>query len=80
MHVGFVATGSPRVSEVVSRLRSAGRSRVFVASYLLAPGLFHDRLALCGATAVAAPLAPHPLVTDLIIRRFRDTEAVPYVA
>lgn len=80
VHVGYVATGSPRVSDVVSRVRSVGRRRVFIASYLLAPGLFHDRLALCGATAVAAPLAPHPLVTDLVIRRFRDSEVVPHVA
>ncbi|MBV8967180.1 MAG: sirohydrochlorin chelatase, partial [Mycobacteriaceae bacterium] len=58
--VGFVATGTPRVADVVGRLRADGRRRVFVASYLLAPGLFHSRLASCGADGVAAPLGTHP--------------------
>lgn len=70
VHVGFVATGAPRVSDVVAQLRSVGRRRVFVASYLLAPGLFHDRLADCGATAVAAPLGLHPGVVDLLVKKF----------
>jgi sirohydrochlorin ferrochelatase len=70
VHVGFVATGTPRVFDVVGRLRAGGRRRVFVASYLLAPGLFHDRLASCGAAAVAAPLGTHPGVVDLVAARF----------
>jgi sirohydrochlorin ferrochelatase len=43
--------------------------RVFIASYLLAPGLFHDRLADCDATEVAAPLGMHPRVVDLVVAR-----------
>jgi len=70
VQVGFVATGMPRVEDVVARLRASGRRRVFIASYLLAPGLFHDRLARCGATAVAAPLGLHPGVVELLARRF----------
>jgi sirohydrochlorin ferrochelatase len=70
VHLGFVATGTPRVFDLVSRLRAGGWRRVFVASYLLAPGLFHDRLASCGATAVAAPLGTHPGVADLVAGRF----------
>ncbi|MFZ0835028.1 MAG: sirohydrochlorin chelatase [Mycobacterium sp.] len=69
VHGGYIATGTPRVGDVVTRVRAAGR-RVFIASYLLAPGLFHDRLADCGATAVAAPLGLHPGVVDLIANRF----------
>ncbi|MGE5696368.1 MAG: sirohydrochlorin chelatase [Candidatus Sericytochromatia bacterium] len=68
--LGFVATGAPRVSEVVARVRAFGRQRVFIASYLLAPGLFHDRLAYCGATAVAAPLGLHPGVVELVAEKF----------
>ncbi|MBV9641234.1 MAG: sirohydrochlorin chelatase [Mycobacteriaceae bacterium] len=68
--VGFLATGAPRVRDVVRLLRSHGRRRVFVAPYLLAPGLFHDRLAGCGAAAVAAPLGAHPGVVDAIAGRF----------
>jgi sirohydrochlorin ferrochelatase len=70
VHLGFVATGAPRVADVVGRLRAAGRRRVFIASYLLATGLFHDRLAECGATAVADPLGVHPGVVDLLVSRF----------
>jgi sirohydrochlorin ferrochelatase len=80
VHVGYVATGAPRVSDMVSRLRSAGHPRVFIAPYLLARGLFHDRLMLCGANAVAPPLGAHPKVTELIIRRFGDTEGMAHVA
>jgi sirohydrochlorin ferrochelatase len=70
VHVGFVATGAPRVHDVVSALRAAGRRRVYIASYLLAPGLFHDRLHGCDATAVSAPLGVHPGVVDLLTSRF----------
>ncbi|MDT5095614.1 MAG: hypothetical protein QOH60_4977 [Mycobacterium sp.] len=70
VHVGFVATGAPRVPEVVRALRGAGRHRIFIASYLLAPGLFHDRLHTCGATAVSAPIGVHPAVVDLLVSHF----------
>jgi sirohydrochlorin ferrochelatase len=70
VRLGYIATGSPRVGDVVSRWRAAGRRRIFIASYLLAPGLFHDRLTDVGATAVAAPLAVHPGVVDLVVDRF----------
>lgn len=70
VRLGYIATGSPRVGDVVSRLRAAGRRRIFIASYLLAPGLFHDRLAGIGATAVTAPLGVHPGVVDLVVERF----------
>ena len=80
LELGFVATGTPRVADVVSRLRASGWRRVFVASYLLAPGLFHDRLAECGATAVAGPLGLHPDVVDLVVHRFAASERVADVA
>lgn len=77
VQLGFVAAGAPRVADVVSRLRDAGQRRVFVASYLLAPGLFHDRLADCGATAVTAPLGLHPRVVDLVAARFSRRNCIP---
>lgn len=80
VHVGFVATGTPRVGDVVARLRTLGSRPVFLASYLLAPGLFHDRLADCGATAVAAPLGLHPGVVDVLVGRFLHGAAAPVVA
>lgn len=69
-HIGFVATGAPGVAEVVTRLRGSGHRRVFIASYLLAPGVFHSRLHRCGATAVADPLGAHPAIVALLASRF----------
>jgi sirohydrochlorin ferrochelatase len=77
VQLGYVATGEPRVGDVVNRLRAAGRRRIFIASYLLAPGLFHDRLADIGATAVAAPLGVHPGVVDLVVDRFSRRNCIP---
>ncbi|MGH3885263.1 MAG: sirohydrochlorin chelatase, partial [Pseudonocardiaceae bacterium] len=64
VRVGFVATGAPGVSALVAGLRAAGAPGVAVASWLLAPGLFHRRLASAGADVVAEPLGAHPAVID----------------
>jgi sirohydrochlorin ferrochelatase len=69
VHLGFVATGAPTVADVVHRLRRSGR-RVFIASYLLAPGVFHTKLGRCGAHAVTEPLGAHPDLVALLARRF----------
>jgi sirohydrochlorin ferrochelatase len=70
-----IAAGGPRVDDVVPALRAAGAQRVAVASWLLAPGLFQRRLDGCGADVVAAPLADHAAVVDLVISRYRDRRA-----
>ncbi|GGG12295.1 hypothetical protein GCM10007304_27840 [Rhodococcoides trifolii] len=67
----YIATGRPRVPCVVARLRANGAERVFVASYLLAPGLFHSRVRDCGATGVTEPLGLHEGVVDLLVSRYR---------
>ncbi|GLZ35912.1 hypothetical protein Lesp02_80990 [Lentzea sp. NBRC 105346] len=67
--VGYVATASPRVPGVVDGLR--GR-RVAVASWLLAPGAFHGSLAECGADVVSEPIGAHPLVVDVLLRRYHE--------
>src|SRR5262249_2363355 len=41
-----------------------------VAAYLLAPGLFHDRLWLSTGTWVSGPIGDHPAVAELILDRF----------
>ena len=71
VHIGYVATGEPRVADVVERLRASGERRVFVASYLLAHGLFQERLHLVGADGVGEPLGVHTDVVDLLIERYR---------
>ncbi|OHT88975.1 sirohydrochlorin chelatase [Mycobacteroides saopaulense] len=73
--VGYIATGEPRVADVVSQSRAAGR-RVFIASYLLAQGLFQQRLAECGADGVAQPLGVHPEIVNLLVRRFASAAVV----
>ena len=59
------------MSAAVSGLRRAGARRVAVASYLLADGLFQDRLADSDADVVTAPLGLHPGTVKLIAARFR---------
>lgn len=71
--VGYVATATPRVPDVVAGLR--GR-RVAVASWLLAPGAFHGSLAECGADVVSEPVGAHPLVVDALLRRYYEARTV----
>jgi sirohydrochlorin ferrochelatase len=70
VRVGFVATAAPPVDAVVAALRAAGDRRIAVASWLLAPGIFHTRLARAGADVVGAPLGAHPDVVALIAARY----------
>lgn len=67
----FAASGQPSVEDAVTHLREQTRGPVAIASYLLAPGLFHDRLAKSGADWVTAPLGDHPAVAALVIDRYR---------
>ena len=71
VELAFAATGEPRVADAVAQLRRRGARRVVVASYLLADGLFQDRLRNSGADAVSAPLGTHPAMVRLIASRFR---------
>lgn len=70
----------PLSGEVVERVGSGPASRLAVASYLLAPGFFHGRLAEAGADLVSEPLGADPAVVELIWHRFDQTRtrtAVP---
>ncbi|MEC3916499.1 CbiX/SirB N-terminal domain-containing protein [Nocardia sp. CDC160] len=69
-HLAYIATGEPRVPEVVAAVRASGARRVFIASYLLAHGLFHQRLHEAGADGVAEPIGVHPSVVRLLIDRY----------
>lgn len=76
--LGFVATGEPTVTDAVATARAQARrrgGRVAVASYLLADGLFQQRLHGCGADLVSEPLSTHPGLARLVASRFR--RAVP---
>jgi sirohydrochlorin ferrochelatase len=67
----FAAARRPTVDAAVARLRARSGGPVAVASYLLAPGGFHDRLRQAPADWVSAPLADHPAVAGLVIDRYR---------
>lgn len=72
VELAYAATGTPSVADAVAAERAAGATRVAVASYLLADGLFQDRLHRSGADLVTAPLGMHPGVARLIATRFRE--------
>ena len=77
VHVAYGASSDPLLPDVVRRLRAEepGR-RVVAASYLLAPGHFHDRVLTSGVDAATAPLLdterPDPLLVELVVRRYLD--------
>jgi sirohydrochlorin ferrochelatase len=78
VRLGFASTGDPSVDDAVAAARRAGARRVAVASYLLADGLFQQRVRACGADLVSQPLGTHPGLARLIANRFR--RAVPGLA
>ncbi|QEO16294.1 cobalamin biosynthesis protein CbiX [Agromyces intestinalis] len=55
--VGFIAAANPRLPDAVEMIRAVHPgSRIVVAPYLLAPGVFYDQAAQAGADAMSAPL------------------------
>ncbi|MGG5753746.1 sirohydrochlorin chelatase [Zafaria sp. Z1313] len=68
----FCSATEPRVADAVAAARAAGASRVGVASYLLAPGFFHDRLAGSGADYVSNPLLPSVMIAKCVVERLHE--------
>ena len=73
--LGITAIGDPQLTDAVEMARAGGARRVAIASYLLADGLFQEKLRSCGADLVSQPLGKHPRLARLIASRFR--RAVP---
>lgn len=78
--MGFAGTGGPDVRTAVQRARdraeaNRGARRVVVASFLLAEGLFQERLRASGADVVTRPLGTHPGLAQLVANRFRSAVA-----
>jgi len=67
----FAAAGRPSVREAVTDLRARTGGPVAVASYLIAPGQFHDSLRQSGADWVTEPIGDHPALAGLVIDRYR---------
>ena len=68
--------GPPTPSEAVTGLLRAGACRVLVATYLLAPGFFADRIRVsalaAGAAAVAPALGALPEVAEVFLDRYQE--------
>ncbi|GAA3191755.1 sirohydrochlorin chelatase [Actinocorallia longicatena] len=77
---GFVGGPEPALADVVAQMRERGARTVAIASYLLAPGFFHGRLAAAGADFTAPPLGAHPALARLVLRRFDEGIAGARVA
>ena len=80
----YAAAAAPSPAEAVASLRRAGARRVVVATYLLAPGFFADRIAAsaraAGAVAVSAALGAAPEVAELVLRRYAAALGRPATA
>ncbi len=74
--IAYGAVAQPSVPEMVAQARAAGAKRVVVASYLLAPGFFHDRLQESGADLVTEPLGPDPRLAAIVVDRYDSVTAV----
>lgn len=85
MVAAYGASAKPSVPDAVAMLREeleggagAGESagavdvggRIVIASYLLAPGYFHDQLAKAGADLVTEPLLPSPVLAEIALERY----------
>ncbi|WP_062079065.1 sirohydrochlorin chelatase [Demequina globuliformis] len=73
VRIGFAAGPKPSVADAVAQARTNGEDGIVaVASYLLAPGLFQRRLEDAGADYVTGPLAPHPILLEIVADHFND--------
>ena len=72
----YASAASPTPGQAVAALLRDGAPRVVVATYLLAPGLFADRIRdeslTAGAAAVSAPLGAAPEVADVLLQRYAE--------
>ncbi|HEX5113709.1 MAG TPA: CbiX/SirB N-terminal domain-containing protein [Pseudonocardiaceae bacterium] len=67
VRIGYLTTAWPNLADAVA---GTGR-RVAVATWLLAPGLFHRRVIDCGAPVIADPIGAHPLLVKELSARYR---------
>jgi sirohydrochlorin ferrochelatase len=73
--LGYASARDPSVPAAVSAARRTGMTRVTVASYLLAPGVFQTGLGAAGADLVSDPLGSHDAVVRLILLRYDEARS-----
>ena len=67
VETGFVSAAQPSAPEAVEAVRKRTGRPVTAASFLLAPGQFHDRAADAGAERISAPLLVEDAVAEEIL-------------
>ena len=71
----YASAAGPSPSEAVAGAATAARGPVVVATYLLAPGYFADKIragaVAAGASAVSSVLGAAPEVADVVLARYR---------
>ena len=81
---GPAAPGQTPAEAVATLREMPGGGPVVVASYVLAPGHFADKIrsqaSEAGATAVSAPLGPAPEVADVVLDRYLAAVPVSILA
>lgn len=74
VEVAYLSGPGARLDEVCAAHRAAGRSRLAVASHLLAPGVFLERARRLGVdsgvVAVTDALGSHPAISTLVAARY----------
>jgi sirohydrochlorin ferrochelatase len=65
----FLSAGAPGVDDALREQPNAA-----VASYLVAPGAFHDVLARSGAAVVSEPLGADPLLAEIVLDRYASAQ------
>jgi sirohydrochlorin ferrochelatase len=72
--VAYLSGPGARIGQACSAHRSTGRSRIAVATHLLAPGVFLERArgqaTEAGAVAATDELATHPAISGLVAARY----------
>jgi sirohydrochlorin ferrochelatase len=72
----YASAAGPSPAEAVAALRDHSRGPVVVATYLLAPGYFADKISAAagaaGASAVSDALGAAPEVADVVLARYRE--------
>ncbi|RZS91347.1 sirohydrochlorin ferrochelatase [Motilibacter rhizosphaerae] len=71
----YASASRPSPAEAVAQLRAEGHERVALATYLLAPGLFSERMRAAGADVVSEPIGATPALLDVIVDRITAVEA-----
>ena len=76
VHPAYASAAGPDPATAVASLLRAGARRVVVASYLLAPGVFADRIRdtslAAGAAAVSPALGASAEVADVLLDRYQQ--------